>query len=369
MPDGNESERIRLLLVEDDQASGQALRHMLEKRGVEVVFVPSAEEALGIFADDAFSAIVADIRLTGASGVELLRRVRERSADFPVILLTGYESLETAIEALRLGAQDYILKPVDRIEDILAPVERAVQIHRLIVRNRELERERRVHGEKLRALASELLLAEEKERRRLATDVHDSIGQFLALSKLKLEGLQHAGDGPVDKDALAHVLHCMDQAIDHARSLTFQLSPPCLYEMGLEAALEDLAAQTGHLHGFDVQFHDDRSEKPLDEDTKILLFRAVRELLINTVKHAHARGARVSVSRDGDDIRIEVTDDGVGFDPGATPGGGCRGGGFGLFSIRERMLHHGGRMVVVSRPGNGTSVTLSLPLRVPPRAG
>lgn len=144
---------ISLLLVEDDRDSCESLTRMLERRGVDVTPVEDAETAARLYdSSDTFDIIVADIRLGGMSGVDLLRHVRSRDLLFPVILLTGYDSMESAIEAVRLGAQNYILKPLDSIEDLLLPVEKAVESRRLLLRNKALEEDLKGSETRLREL-------------------------------------------------------------------------------------------------------------------------------------------------------------------------------------------------------------------------
>ena len=147
---------IRLLLVEDDRESGVSLRLMLEKRGVSVSWVRSAEEAIVNWRDGRADVIVSDIRLEGMSGVDFLRLVRESDEAFPFILLTGFDSLETAIRAVRLGAQDYILKPLDDIDVLLRPIQNAVDHHRLLLRSRAMEHDLRESERRLSTLMSNL---------------------------------------------------------------------------------------------------------------------------------------------------------------------------------------------------------------------
>ena len=150
MTSTQDTEPIRMLLVEDDAESGEALRTMLTRRGVDVTLLYGAEAALEQLDPAKHEIIVSDIRLRGMSGVGLLQKVRERLLDFPVILITGFDSLESAIQALRYGAQDYILKPVDTIDELLLPVQKAVHAYRLLLRNRSLEKELRVSEARFR---------------------------------------------------------------------------------------------------------------------------------------------------------------------------------------------------------------------------
>ncbi|HYE31465.1 MAG TPA: PAS domain S-box protein [Methylomirabilota bacterium] len=217
------------------------------------------------------------------------------------------------------------------------------------------------YQEQLQTLASNLSLSEERERRRIATNLHDRIGQSLAFAKLKLSAL--AKTSPNATDAINEVRDLIEQAIGDTRSLTFELSPPVLYELGLPAALEWLARKIQREHGIATRFHDDGLPKVVDEDIRVVLFQAVRELLVNVVKHARATHAQVLLRRESDALRIIIEDDGVGFDP-AKMAGGSDGSGFGLFSVRERLDYLGGRVKIRSEPGLGTRVTLLAPLKL-----
>ncbi|MDY6917007.1 MAG: sensor histidine kinase, partial [Chloroflexota bacterium] len=158
---------------------------------------------------------------------------------------------------------------------------------------------------------------------------------------------------------LDEIAGLLDRAVQDTRSLTFDLSPPILYELGLGPALEWLVERVQEEHGIRAVFEDDGKHKPLGDDARAFLFRAVRELLMNVARHAHARTVTVAVSRSNDSIRVEVTDDGVGFHVSERE---WKTRGFGLFSIRERMTDLGGDVDVQSEPEKGTRVTLTVPL-------
>jgi len=237
----------------------------------------------------------------------------------------------------------------------------SLSVVRNITRQKEAERKLRSYQEQLRSLAAQLSLAEERERRSIASDLHDGIGQALTVAGIKLGALRRMLSDHEAVSSVDQVRQLVEQIMRDTRSLTFDLSPPVLYELGLEAALEWLAEQTSRRHGIPTEFHDDRRPKPLHEDVGVLLFRATRELLINVAKHAHASRARLSVSRDDARIRVEVRDDGVGFDVEQVTAHNTQAG-FGLFSIRERLDHVGGRLEANSRPGDGSTLALLAPL-------
>ncbi|MHC4618463.1 MAG: PAS domain S-box protein [Planctomycetota bacterium] len=219
-----------------------------------------------------------------------------------------------------------------------------------------------VYQEQLRFLASELSLAEERLRRRIATDVHDHIGQNLAISKIKLDALRQSASAKELAVSLEEVSELIAETIESSRSLTFELSPPVLYELGLEAALEWLVRKTREQHGLSTEFKTDGRAKPLDHNVRVLLFQAVRELLVNVAKHAKARRVTVSAQRVAEEIRLTVEDDGVGFNTSKIGSRSDKSGGFGLFSIRERLGLVGGRLDIDSKPDRGTRVTLLAPI-------
>jgi PAS domain S-box-containing protein len=212
------------------------------------------------------------------------------------------------------------------------------------------------YQERLQSLAAELSLGEERERRRIATGLHDRIGQSLAFARLKLAGLAR------EQPELKSVEELIEQAIVDTRSLTFELSPPVLYELGLVPALEWLARKIHQEHGVQTHFHDDGEPKPVDENFRVVLFQAVRELLLNVVKHARATQAQVLLRRDGDAVRIIIEDDGIGFEVSNTRTDPPRT--FGLFNVRERVEYLGGRVKIRSEANSGTRVTLIAPLNV-----
>jgi PAS domain S-box-containing protein len=255
---------------------------------------------------------------------------------------------------------DHSLYP---IFDAQGEVARIAVYVRDITPRKQAEKQIRTYQERLRSLASQLSLTEERERRRIALALHDRIGQTLALCKIKLGALRESASSTDLVGPLDEIHKLIEGIIRDTRSLTFELSSPILYELGLEAAVEWLAEQIQDQHGILSNFEDDRQPKPLDDDVRVLLFQAVRELLVNVVKHAQARNVKVSMRRDGSDMRLTVEDDGVGFY--AVPIGSrwSRSEGFGLFSIRERLDYLGGHLEVESESGHGTRATLVAPLK------
>ncbi len=214
----------------------------------------------------------------------------------------------------------------------------------------------------LRDQASELFFAEERERRRIATELHDRIGQTLAVARMRFGVLRKNGLSGTDARLSQELDELMGNAIQDIRSLTFELSPPTLYELGLEPTLEWLAEQTQRDQGIVCQFENDRKLlKPLNDDVSVVLYQSVRELLMNAVRHGQASHVKISLWEQDSGMGILVKDDGVGFDLSKIPTLPSTKGGFGLFNIRERLEALGGQLLILSGPNGGVLATILLP--------
>ena len=213
----------------------------------------------------------------------------------------------------------------------------------------------------LRSLASELIQAEQRERRRLSTLLHDHLQQLLVASKIQLSAIRRRIRDETLLGPLQQVDRLLEESIEESRSLTRDLSPPILYEAGLAAGLEWLARRKQEKYGLKVRVRADADAAPADEETTILLFESVRELLFNVVKHAHTDSAEVTMRACGDEeVMIEVADQGSGFETAAAEDVRDLDS-FGLFSVRERLRAVGGCVDIHSAPGKGTRISLRVP--------
>ena len=212
--------------------------------------------------------------------------------------------------------------------------------------------------ERLRSHSAQVSLAVEQVRRSLAVDLHDGFGQLLALANIKLGMLREKGGVERLGPQLQEIENLIGEAREQSKKLTWQLSPPVLYEVGLVAAVRWLAGDMERRYGLRVTVEDEGECAGLDETTRISLFRSVSELLINVAKHAKIDRASVRLSNWVRDIMIVVEDRGVGFDSSSNASE------YGLFSVRERLHHLGGILTIASRPGEGTKVTLIVPRNI-----
>lgn len=231
-----------------------------------------------------------------------------------------------------------------------------------ITERKKAEEQLLTYQKQLRSLALELSLSEERLRRQIAINIHDHLGQDLAISKIKLDGLRKSLNNFEHLKKIDEVRSLVHQTIDSTRSLTFELSPPVLYELGFEAAVEWLFRFICKRDNLDLDFSTDHKPKLLEPDVRILLFQSVREILVNISKHARAKKITVAVSRINSEIQVSIVDDGIGFDLNKIKISDINKRGFGLFSVRERLANIGGRLEVESKLGKGTKILLTAPL-------
>lgn len=215
------------------------------------------------------------------------------------------------------------------------------------------------YQQRLRALASELALSEARERRAIAEDLHDHLGQALAYMKMRVSEFQGNAVFCGFESTLMEISDLLAQAIRYTRSLTVDISPPVLYELGLGPAIEWKAEQIARKHKLTINVRVSGKEK-MTEELRVMLFKSVTELLTNVVKHASAGKVVITIKNTADSARIEFADDGIGFDLSSLTTDRGTNLGFGLFSIRERLRCLGGECNVESAPGKGTRIILTV---------
>lgn len=243
-----------------------------------------------------------------------------------------------------------------------APMRMAV-LFRDITERRRAEEKVLEYQNQLRALVSQLTLSEERERKSLAVELHDGICQSLAIAKLKVDEQLGKPTADTVQALLKDLQETLIGIIDEARSLTNNLGTPMLQKVGLQAALERwLDTEIADKHNIQISVLDKGVPKLLSEDAKALLFRAVRELALNVVKHAQANTLTVTLETRANELLLEISDDGKGFRHMGQAERELNHGGYGLFSIHERITYIGGNMTVDSAPDKGARILLQVPL-------
>ncbi|HSW51428.1 MAG TPA: response regulator, partial [Bryobacteraceae bacterium] len=274
--------------------------------------------------------------------------------------LRALRESEGALQRANESLERRVAERTGMLERTVAVLKREVEERRktageLSAANRQLE----ARAGQLRALAGELTMAEHRERHRTGKILHDHLQQILSSAKMQVSCLRRERDVPLD--AVARIEEVMGEAIQVTRSLTGELSPPILQVAGLKAGLDWLARRTAERLGVEVAVRAD-CDPALSEQTRILVFESVRELLFNCAKHSGAGRAEVRVACEEDTLHVTVSDSGSGFDPQCLSTPGDTRTGFGLFAIRERIQLVGGSFEIESAPNAGSRFCLRLPL-------
>ncbi|MFA6134134.1 MAG: response regulator [Phycisphaerae bacterium] len=368
---------IRILLVEDNPGDVRLLEHALWQVPRIVTKVSRADSVAALralLAKEAFDVILLDLDLPDSRGLSTVHSATAAAPSMPIIVLTGINDESVGMDAVRRGAQDYLVKGEVDGWQLIRTIHYAIERKQtqLELRKAYEQTEHRVaqNAMELCEAASELTLAEQRERRRLAQVIHDHVEQLLVEARGHLSFVSDKISDGESQSALAHIDGLLEKSVEAVHSLRVELSPPALYDIGLAGALRWLGQWMQETHGLSVSVESD-IELPADsEGVCDFLFQAVRELLVNVVKHARVNKALIRMSplappADGQGaggIQILVSDDGVGFDPATLDAAPGAGGGFRLISAQRRMRLLGGRLDIDSAPGKGARILLTLPL-------
>lgn len=347
----------RILLIEDNPGDVRLIKELLSENKYGIFTVVNASRlssGLEMLAKETVDLILLDLGLPDSQGMATFNAVKTKAANLPVVIMTGQNDEVLGVKAVSEGAQDYLVKG-EMDSNLLA------RTLSYATERKKAETQLINYQTRLRSLASELTLAEERERRRIATDIHDNISQTLAFCTMNLSLFMKSNEAAATDSRLKETYDCLQETAQATRTLTFELSPPELYDFGVEAAVKGLCERMSRAHKIPIYFEDEGGQKNVEFDLRVELFRMVRELMVNAIKHAGADLLRVNVSGDAGTIRIVVQDDGAGFDPKILKDAKRRG--FGIFSIQERLQYMGGSFEVESKKGEGSRFTITAPLK------
>jgi len=355
-----------------------ALVVVLDKEGRITRFNRACEEVTGYLTEEVLGRMFLEF-LIPTEDVQGVRQAWNalRAGDFPNqhenhwVAKDGARRLiawsNTAITSGK-GEIDYIIgtgvditerkQAEEALQEANEALEQRVRERTMALQNLAEQLERSRHD--LRKLASELVMAEERERKRIAGVLHDEVAQTLAAARMQLDLLQGISSDEKEKQNLVEIKALLMQSLQETRALMTDIGNPLLFDMGLKAACEALVSRLMERHSIRISCDIRDAYKHLDPDVKTILYQVVRELLNNVVKHSKAQNAHVLIDAENGHFRVKVTDDGLGFDPQML-GAPTVEGGFGLYSIRERLIAINGSLRIESTPGTGTVVTAILP--------
>ena len=364
-----ETPRASILLVDDEPNSLYALQEMLQPLGQNLMVARSGAEALRLVLKNEFAVILLDVRMPRMDGFETARLIRERrrSSLTPIIFLTAAgDDMDSVYRGYEAGAVDYLIKPITSPAVLRSKVMVFVELYaksadlaRQISERMIAEERLKQSEEKLRRLAAYLVSVREEERTHIAREIHDELGQVLTGLKMdvswvaqRLDAKQKALQGKTQS-----MCGLIDSAIGTVRKIASGLRPEILDQMGLVAAInwqaKDFQKRTGIRCRVDVPPEGIK----LDLERSTTTFRIFQEILTNVARHAHASRVDVKFALTDDQMTLEVADNGVGI-----PDAKLNGKSLGLLGIQERALHFNGDVTISGAAGQGTRVTVSIPL-------
>lgn len=353
-------------MLEDDEADAELTQFALRKGGLSfsLARVGTKDDYVRHLEQHPPALILSDYSLPGFNGHDALHLALERCPETPFIFVTGTMGEEVAIETLKSGATDYVLKT--RLSRLMPAVSRALQEAEERAQHRKAAQQLRESHEQLRALSVYLQSVREEERTRIAREVHDELGQALTSCKLDLAWL--ANRLPRDLKPLLDKTRALtahiDSTIQTVRRIASELRPGVLDHLGLAAALEWQANEFQNRTGIRCEVHTDMRDTQLEQDLSTTLFRIFQETLTNIIRHAGATHVAVRLNEAERRVILEVTDNGRGISRAEISNPKS----MGLLGMRERTALLGGIFKIgCLRCGRGTRVSVSIPLRSPAR--
>ncbi len=345
----------KILVVEDELIVARDIEQQLMGLGYEPVgTATSGERAIELVQQQRPDLVLMDIQLAGPmDGIVAAHIIRSQYA-LPVVFLTAYSADDILARAKLSEPFGYVLKPFAERE-LRTVLEMALYKHQSEAKLITVTRQ-------LKALSRRVLEAQEAERRRVAIELHDELGQSLTAIKINLQ-LSERVQGESRRELTADSIRIVESTLQQVRSLATGLRPSLLDDLGLAPALQWIAEQGATRSGLVVHCHHERGLSRLAPDIETACFRIVQEALTNIARHAQARDVAITLKREDDKLVMEVRDDGCGFDVAAMRGRANAGGSLGVLGMQERATLIGGQLEIESAAGQGTKLTLYCPWR------
>ncbi len=377
---------MKKILVIDDISTNLLLIKSILKSSFpdyDILLTDSGMKGLALAGSEQPETILLDIFMPEIDGYEVCSKLKSNptTRHIPVLMISAYgDNTDVRVKGLNVGADAFISKPFNNSE-LIALVNVMLRIKQsedmLRVQNRELKstvlklkEAKKVqlkninkinkYQKRLKALNAALLESEEKERKTIAGFLHDGIGQTLSIANIKLTSLLNKRLSDTIQSEISETSGLINNAIAETRLLTYDLSPPILYELGLIPAIKWKLEQVSNKTSLPIEFSSTVEKINLESEQSILVYRSVSELLINVLKHAEASVINVNIKMIGKNYYISVVDNGKGFEY-KNPKEFTRQEGYGLFSITERMDSIEGKFKIKSKKGDGTHAILIVP--------
>ncbi|MEI6802927.1 MAG: response regulator [Burkholderiales bacterium] len=346
----------RILIVEDEAIVARDIAMQLQSLGYESVGIATnARQALALAEETLPDLVLMDIQLGGQEdGISAADSIRAK-LHLPVVFITAFSADEILQRAKLTEPFGYILKPFTERE-LSTTLAMALYKHQAETRLLNTTRQ-------LKALSRRVLEVQEMERRRVAIELHDELGQSLTAIKINLQLSERLTDQSRE-DLHRENIRIVEDALQQVRRLATTLRPSMLDDLGLAAALQWITEQSATRSGFAVKFHHVRSQSRLAPDIETACFRIVQEALTNIARHAHATQVDIRLEREGDFLMLRISDDGCGFNQDDMQVRALAGNSTGVLGMQERATLVGGQLAIESSPGAGATVRMVCPWRI-----
>lgn len=356
-----ESTALHILLVEDKAADCQLIQGLLAqapRSKFSMDWVPNCDSALQEMEQRHYDACLVAGSIEDPEGQSLMKRVHASGHPIPVIFLTAQGEQEVDLSVIQAGAADYLIK------EQITPDHLDRSIRYAIERKRAEESLRRSEAQ-LKSLSSQLLNVHETERKRVALELHDNLGQILSAVKYGVEStLAHMERGTVKPGTLEPLVPMIQHAIQEVRRIYTALRPTVLDDLGILATLNWFCREFANLHPqLAVVKLIEVEESMVPEPIKIIIYRLVQDGFENVANHSRATRVTLSLSKVEERLQLGIEDNGIGFEADTLRSGNGSQTGLGLPSMKERTELSGGTFLCESKPGQGTQLTASWPCR------
>ncbi len=371
---------LHVLIVEDSEDDAELVCLELRQGGYEPLFerVDTAEQMAAALTRD-WDLVIADHTMPTFDAPHALRLLQASGKDLPFIIVSGSINEEIAVSAMRAGAHDFIMK--DRLTRLVPAVSRELREAQSRSERRRTEQELRAlesryqdrlqdQAQRLQILSRRLLDAQETERRAVARELHDEIGQVLTAVKIHLQALEQASRNKATASmSLRETIDIVEHAIQIVRDRSMDLRPALLDDFGLLPAIRWYVERHAARAGFRVELNADPHMPRVPAALETACFRIIQEAVTNAMRHAKATELGIDIENPTDGVRFSIRDNGVGFDVSAARRRALFGGSIGIAGMQERVEFLGGTLDIDSSPGRGTHIEVFLPLTSPDTEG
>lgn len=356
---------VRVLLVEDDEDDYVLFRDVISEIKyfhIDLTWINDCQHILHAAERNMHDIYIVDYLLGGCTGIDILNTLKENGIRKPVIILTGHSDHDIDVQAMEEGAADYLEKETITPQLLERVIRYSLQKSEAMEMMRESEN-------RLRQLSMQLINTQEDERKRIAKELHDSIGSNLAAVKFEIQ--KQIADSKKRRSSIdidhqfTYLMDIVHQTIEETRRICHNLRPPVLDDLGIVLAINwycrnFLKAYSNITIDTDIGI----TEAEIPEHVKVVIFRVIQEAFTNVTKHSGADKVELIFEKSDDKIILVIRDNGSGFDVNGEMSQKDHSGGMGLLSMNERVSYSGGILLLCSEKGKGTEIRASWPVPV-----